>query len=105
MPFSFFHNNPKLRKTVEFSIKLAILLLLFASLYWQIARRDDISLVFSDIVSAFDRNIYLIMLVFGLMFANWGLEAAKWPILLAIIVSSCCPSGAPYRVSPLARST
>lgn len=82
MPFSFFHNNPKLRKTIEFSIKLVILLLLFASLYWQIVRKDDIGLVFSGIISALDKNIYLIMLVLGLMFANWGLEAAKWWLLI-----------------------
>ncbi len=82
MPFSFFHNNPQLRRTVEFSIKLVILLLLFASLYWQIARKDDIGLVFSGIMSAIDKNIYLILLVVGLMFANWGIEALKWWLLI-----------------------
>lgn len=82
MPFSIFHNKPILRRNVEFSIKLVILLLLFASLYWQIARKDDIGLVFNGIMAALDRNIYLIMLVFGLMLVNWGLEAVKWWLLI-----------------------
>lgn len=82
MPFSIFNNKPKLRKAVEFSIKLVILLLLFATLYWQIAKRDDINVVISGIALSFERNLNLILLAFGLMFVNWGIEAWKWMLLI-----------------------
>lgn len=82
MPFSVFYNKPKLRRLVEISIKLVILLLLFASLYWQIVRKDNVEKVFADIFNIMVRNSSLILLVFALMFANWGVEAWKWWLLI-----------------------
>jgi hypothetical protein len=82
MSFSYFRNKPKLRRAVEFSIKLVILLLLFATLYWQIAKRDDIAQVINKIALSFGQNFNLILLVFALMFVNWGIEALKWKLLI-----------------------
>jgi hypothetical protein len=82
MSFSYFRNKPKLRRTVEFSIKLVILLLLFATLYWEIAKRDDIYLVINKIALSFGQNFNLILLVIALMFVNWGIEALKWKLLI-----------------------
>lgn len=82
MPFSIFKNRPKLQRKVEFSIKLVILLLLFASLYWQIVRKDDVENVLEDVLAIAARNSSLILLVLALMFANWGLEAWKWWLLI-----------------------
>ncbi len=83
MPFSIFRNMPKPRqRVVEFSIKLVILLLLFASLYWQIVRKDDVGKVFDDILTMIGRNRNLILLVFSMMFVNWGIEAWKWWLLI-----------------------
>lgn len=82
MSFTIFSNKLKLRRAVEFSIKLVILLLLFATLYWHVAKRDDIEHVIKEIALSFDRNYNLILLVFGLMFVNWGIEALKWKLLI-----------------------
>lgn len=82
MPFSILRNRPKLQRQVEFSIKLVILLLLFASLYWQLVEKENISKIFLDFKGALSLNGNLILLVFLLMFVNWGLEAAKWWLLI-----------------------
>lgn len=83
MPFILFADKPKLQRIAELSIKLVILLVLFASIYLQVVKKDTIESVFDSILLKISNNISLIILVVLLMFVNWGLEAWKWWLLIS----------------------
>ncbi len=74
----------KIRKTYNFIIRAAILLLTFGFIYKEIFYKRD----FESIIEAF-RNIFTesnfyfyFILVLILMFMNWGVETMKWKYLI-----------------------
>lgn len=69
----------KHRKAFNILIKVAILVLLLAGLYWQVFVIKDFKASKEQYLEAIKQvDLFLVAIVFMLMLINWGLEAIKW---------------------------
>ena len=73
--------NKRIYKVISLFIKLVILIL---SLLYIWNKLHNVSLVMDDFPDLFSGgNMKYILLIFLLMFVNWGLEACKWKLLIS----------------------
>ena len=74
----------KIRKTYNFFIRAAIILLTFGFIYKEIFHKHDFSGILDSFTSMFfESRFYLnLILVIILMFVNWGVETFKWQFLI-----------------------
>lgn len=82
MPFNILSNKPALRRKLELLIKLAIFLLLFASIYYQVFHKRNVNEIWEILSGYVYQNYWLILIVLVLMPINWALEAWKWHLLI-----------------------
>lgn len=82
MPFNILSNKPALRRKLELLIKLAIFLLLFASIYYQVFHKRNVNEIWGILSGYVYQNYWVILLVLLLMPLNWALEAWKWHLLI-----------------------
>ncbi len=65
------------------AIKVAVFAILVWALYKQVYLNEGVHAIPADFFSiGTTAAICMLVLLFGLMFANWGLEAAKWRLLI-----------------------
>lgn len=77
-------DRKKIRTLISFSIKIGILLLTFGYIYKQIFQGSgagEIRQTYQLMVSQ-PYSISLFIVVFLLMFVNWGLESTKWRLMI-----------------------
>jgi len=74
----------KVRKTYNFLIRLLIIVATWSFIYHQIFYERDIQSVYQTFLDSFRNTwfINMIILVFLLMFLNWGTETLKWSLLI-----------------------
>ncbi len=74
----------KVRKTYNFLIRLLIILATYGFIYFQLFYERDIQAVYQTFLDSFSNGWFIKMaiLVFLLMFLNWGIEALKWQFLI-----------------------
>ncbi|MFO7613981.1 MAG: lysylphosphatidylglycerol synthase domain-containing protein [Bacteroidales bacterium] len=81
------NNNAKIRKTFNYLIRAAIVMVTYGFIYRQVfvnRKLDDITGVFQPMLQ--QRQTWIILgVVLFLMLVNWGIESAKWRLLIAKI--------------------
>ena len=79
--------NPKIKKIYSLSIKIAIIIISFGFIYRQLFFKKNTTelFLFFKQFSFSNEAKALLILVFLLMFVNWGLESLKWKYLLSKI--------------------
>ncbi len=77
----------KLKKTYNYLIRIIIVVATYTFLYFQIFQKRNLSEFYDNFIELINKPdfIYGIVLVFILMFVNWGLETWKWKLLISKI--------------------
>ena len=80
----------KIRKTYNYLIKFVIIIATYYFVYREIFYKKDLADVFDLFKELFtsDGFIFQLLIVFLLMFVNWGLESWKWKFLIKKIENS-----------------
>ncbi|MFA8451413.1 MAG: lysylphosphatidylglycerol synthase domain-containing protein [Bacteroidales bacterium] len=78
------HSNTKVRKTINYTFKLLILLITWWFVYDQMANEKNMGQVFLKVMDSFgeQRKILIFCIAVFLMFVNWSFEVFKWKYLL-----------------------
>jgi len=81
--------NPKIRKTYNIIIRLAIILATYGYIYKQIIMKNNYSDFLQNLNNTFQDTHFVILFCLGivLVFLNWGIESLKWKYLIKKIES------------------
>lgn len=82
MPFQLLQDNPTLRRYAELLIKVAILLLLCLSIWYQVFHKRNVDELLSVLQHHVLQSGLWMLLVLVLMPVNWLLESWKWHVLI-----------------------
>lgn len=77
----------KVKKTYNFLLRLAIVLATYTFLYRQLFIKRDLEAFYNTFLEQFQQGFFLecLLIIFLLMFVNWGLEAWKWQFQISKI--------------------
>jgi len=78
-----FMNKTKLYKIAGFTIKIAIIILAFGFIFKEVFFKKDIHDIYNFFVRLLNtKNAFTFLLIFAMMFLNWGVESVKWRYLI-----------------------
>ncbi len=72
--------SAKIRKRINTTLKILLVVLVYAVLFFELKNYDWSIWQHHNLFSEY--GLYLVVLVFAMMFANWGLESVKWQYLM-----------------------
>lgn len=77
----------KVKKTYNFLLRLAIIIATYTFLYRQLFIKRDLEAFYNAFLEQFQQGFFLegLLIIFLLMFVNWGLEAWKWQFQISKI--------------------
>jgi hypothetical protein len=77
-------NQPKLKKIYSLALKIIIIIISYAFIYKQVFYKKDLVDIYFLFKNLFNTPVFLFLLVvvFLLMFVNWGIESWKWHYLI-----------------------
>jgi hypothetical protein len=75
--------NKNIKLILNYFIGPSLFCILVYSIYRQLQRQPDWKLSIRQIWQSFDSStLFIIIIVFGLMLVNWGIEARKWQLAI-----------------------
>lgn len=80
MKFTF--NKKKFKNVLSIFFKIAVFAATIYYIYTKINENKDFNNFFEQFSHLSHFSLFLIIIVFLAMFLNWGLESAKWKILV-----------------------
>ena len=81
------NHKTKIAKTLNYAIRLVIIVATYVFVYRQVFYQKDLSALLREVVERSEKSSFWPVLagVVLLMFLNWGLETAKWKLLMGKI--------------------